>query len=290
MRIAVTGSTGLVGARLVRELASTHEVLPVSRHTRPALDLTDRSATLAFLKHAQPEVIVHCAAMPDVDACEREPAAAWAINVEAVATLAQWTRDAQAHLVHVSTDYVFDGATGRYAIDAVPNPTGAYAMSKHAAELAVRTLVPAGHWAIARTAVVMGWPAQHKGNFGTWLIDGLRAGKPLNVFSDQTITPTHATNAAQMIAELATTRATGIWHASGAEVTDRFSFAQRLARRFGLDAALLQPVLMRDVALAKTRPMHAGLNVDRTVEALKAKPWSLDQSLEQLFAEFKEHS
>jgi dTDP-4-dehydrorhamnose reductase len=107
----------------------------------------------------------------------------------------------------------------------------------------------------------------------------------MKLFSDQWITPTHAHNAAEMSAELATRTLSGTWHLSGAEVVDRATFGLRLCERFGFDRALVQPSRMADAPPLTPRPARAGLDVSLTLTALSARPWSLTTALDRLHAE-----
>ncbi|HEY0881498.1 MAG TPA: SDR family oxidoreductase [Archangium sp.] len=296
MRLLVTGSNGLVGSRLVRLLASRgHEVVALgrgpSRANQPhyrSVDLGDAPAVLAAVRAARPEAIINPAGMTDVDGCEREPDAAYVANVEGVASLCRAAREVGAHVVHVSTDYVFDGEAGPYEVDAVPHPRGTYAITKHLGEQTVKVLAPKDGWTIARTAVVYGWPSTGKNNFGTWLVSTLRDGKPVKLFSDQWVSPTHASSCAEMLAELAERRLGGTWHTCGAETMDRVAFGHALCDRFGFDRALVQPSRMVDVKLPSPRPAKSGLLVGKTTAALTAKPLSLGEALERFHAEYKE--
>ncbi|MFO0597376.1 MAG: SDR family oxidoreductase [Myxococcaceae bacterium] len=284
MRVAITGATGLVGGALLQALRSRgHEV---SGGGRAWADLLDAEAVRRAVGDA--EVIVHCAAEADVDAAEREPSVAWRSNVDATRTLALHARETGAHLVHVSTDYVFDGSKGACTVDEPLSPLGVYGATKAAAELAVRALVPAGRWAIARTAVVYGWPPRPvRKNFGSWLLSELAAGRPARVFSDQTITPTHVANLTEMAVELVERRLAGTWHLAGAEVVSRLEFGQRLCARFGFSPSLLEATRMADAKQAGPRPLRGGLDVSKTTAALSAKPLALDASLELLHAAFR---
>lgn len=297
MRIVVTGANGLVGSRLCRHLAAGgHEVFAWARGASRAqltgarfvsVDLTHADAVSQSLRETHPDVIINPAAMTDVDGCERDPVGAWQANVEAVATLARSARELGSHLLHVSTDYVFDGDAGPYDVDATPNPRGVYAITKYAGEQAVRALMPKGAWAIARTAVVYGWPSTGKNNFGSWLLTSLSSGKPVNLFNDQWISPSHAGNVSEMLAELAERKLPGTWHTAGADVLDRVAFGLRMAERFGFDAALIKPSRMVDVNLPSPRPAKSGLIVSRTAEALTHKPLSTAEALERLFTEYR---
>jgi len=293
MRVLVTGANGLVGSRLVSMLAARgHEVTATGRGQQRlgtasyfSADLGDAGALHFLAGTAKPEVIVNCGGMTDVDGCEREQAQAWAANVEGPATLSRAANALGAHLVHVSTDYIFDGAAGPYDVDAIANPRGVYAATKFAGELAVRTL--ASSWAIARTAVVFGWPAAGRNNFGSWVVTTLRDSKQLKLFDDQWVSPSLALNVAEMLAELAVKKLSGVFHTSGAEVVDRVTYGRAVAKKFGFDEGLIVPSHMRDVKLAIPRPVRSGLDVSKTVAALETKPLTLAQALEQFHAEYQ---
>lgn len=288
MRVLVTGTNGLLGSRVVKALAARgHEPIATARGDRRiagpgeffSADLTDATQVDEIIKRTKPDLIINPAGMTDVDGCERDRAGAWAANADAPAALAR----SGVHLIHVSTDYVFDGSAGPYDVDAVPNPRGVYATSKYAGELAVKSL--ASSWTIARTAVVYGWPAAARPNFGSWLVSTLKAGKPVNLFDDQWVTPSLATNVAAMLAELAEKKAQGFFHVAGAEVVDRVAFGRAVTTRFGLDEKLIVPTHMRDVKLAIPRPVHSGLNVSKTAATLETKPLALVAALDQFFQE-----
>lgn len=295
MQAFVVGANGLVGSRLVSLLQKQgHQVTSVGRGARRggtgtylSIDLAEGQKLQAAIAEARPEVVINCSAMTDVDGCEREPEKAYVANVEGVAALCRGAKAAGAHLVHVSTDYVFDGAAGPYDVDAVPNPRGVYALTKHMGEEAVRSLLAADKWSIARTAVVYGWPPAGNKNFGSWLVDSLSKGQTVKLFEDQWVSPSMALNVAQMLAELGARRLPGIWHTCGAEVVDRVTFGKALCARFGFDPGLIQPSRIADVKLLSPRPPRSGLIVTKTQQALEAKPWSLEASLDAFFQETK---
>jgi len=293
MRCIVTGSNGLVGARLARLLSARgHEVLGLSRGPRRVegafayrpCELTDGTAVLGAVREFRPELVFNPAAATDVDGCERDRAMAWAVNVEAVAHLGRGCAEVGAHLVHVSTDYVFDGEAGPYAEDALPNPRGAYATSKWLGERAAQFWVPGA--TVARTAVVYGWPAAGRPNFGSWLLSSLSAGKTVQLFEDQWVSPSLADSVAEMLAELGERRLGGVFHAAGAEVVDRLTFGRALCERFGFDPALVQGSRLQDAKLLSPRPRHSGLRVEKAAGLLSARPLGLGPSLERLYEAF----
>ena len=292
MRITVTGANGLVGSRLCRLLVvEGHTVTAVARGDRRTVgdfeylscDLADSEGVARTMSTARAVVVVHTASMTEVDACEKNPDAAWAANTLAAAHVARHARASGAHLVHVSTDYVFDGQDGPYGEDARPNPSGVYARTKWVAEEAVRML--AGSWAIARTAVVYGYPPSQRPNFGSWLLATLREGRTCRLFVDQYVSPSLALNVAEMLSELAERRLPGVWNVAGAEVVNRMEFGEALAEVFGLDRGLLVPIRLADAGMASPRPPRSGLRLDKALAALRTRPLGLRASLEQFRAE-----
>lgn len=297
MRFLVTGANGLVGSRLCRKLADAgHEVVALGRGAPRSqgagqwvsVDLTEQPAVERAIADAAPEVILHAAAMTDVDGCERDPRGAWAANVDATANVARAASDVGAHLVAVSTDYVFDGDAGPYAEDAVPNPRGAYARTKLAAEHAALTLAPGA--AVARTAVVYGWPMAAKANFGAWLAMTLAEGKQVRLFRDQWVSPSLADNVAAMLIELGERKLGGIWHTAGADVVDRLTFGLRLCEVFGFDPALVVPGTLAEARLASPRPAKSGLAIDKARRELTNQPLPLDEQLTQFLAAWRQRN
>lgn len=293
MRIAVTGVNGLLGGRAAALLSrGGHAVTGIGRGPRRAsgafayasCDLSSDPEAARALDAARPEAILHCAALTDVDACERDPDAAFAANVDAAANVAKAARRAGAHLVHLSTDYVFDGQSGPYDEAARPDPRGVYALTKHLGEQAARELAPGA--AIARTAVVYGWPAAGRPNFGAWLVGALASGERVRLFQDQRVSPSLAWNVAEMVCEILVRGLGGIWNASGAEVVDRVAFGRALCARFGFDESLIVPVRLEDAKLLGPRPLQSGLLVDKARAQLRAQPLSLAEALDRFHREW----
>ncbi|HSP77413.1 MAG TPA: SDR family oxidoreductase, partial [Myxococcaceae bacterium] len=249
---------------------------------RAALDVSDRAAVEGAVVGAGFDVVVTAAAWTAVDACESDPDRAFAVNGLACRWLADACRRAGAHLVHVSTDYVFDGDHGPYDEEALPNPRGVYALTKHMGEQAARTFVPG--CAIARTAVVYGWPAAGRPNFGAWLAGALEKGQPVRLFEDQFVSPSLADSVAAMLVELGERRLGGVCNTCGADVVDRVHFGRALCEVFGFDPGLITPVRMADMKLASPRPLRSGLRVDKARRELRARPLSLSESLERFHA------
>jgi dTDP-4-dehydrorhamnose reductase len=299
MRLLVTGANGLVGSRLSRLLAERgHEVVGFSRGSwrgDPAIrsqksfeyfggDVSNEREVSAAFEKARPDAVIHTASITDVDGCERNPDEAFASNVIGTMNVARAAQSFRAHLVHVSTDYVFDGQSGPYGEEDRPNPRGVYALTKHMGEQAVRVLCTS--WAIARTAVVYGWPPAGRSNFGSWLVNSLKNRKSVPLFEDQHVSPTLAASVAAMLAEMAEGKLTGIWNTSGAEIVDRVTFGKAVCEVFGFDPSLCIPSKLAEAKLASPRPPHAGLRPDKARDHLREKPLSLRDALARFHSEY----
>jgi dTDP-4-dehydrorhamnose reductase len=294
VRVAVTGANGLLGGEAVAQLVGRHEVLALGRgpcRLPPGpfawadADLGDGSSAERALLAFRAEAVLHAGALTDVDGCERDPEAAWRVNVGGTEQVARACRRLSARLVAVSTDYVFDGEAGPYGEDDVPNPRGAYARTKRCGEEAALLLAPGA--AVARVAVVYSGRPGAKPTFATQVVEKLSRGEPVKAFSDQLVSPTLAANGAAMCLELLLeTRHAGVLHASGATVLDRVDFARRLARRFGL-AGEIVPVRTAEVKLLAPRPLRCGLRVDRAAALLRNRPLPVDEAIERFHAEWR---
>jgi dTDP-4-dehydrorhamnose reductase len=278
MRFVVTGSNGLVGSRVCTLLEQGgHQVVGLGRgaqRTRGVqryigLDLTLEADVLNAIESATPDVIIHTASMTEVDACEKNPEAAYAANVTAAAAVAKGARKVGAHLVHVSTDYVFDGDHGPYDEEALPNPRGVYAVTKHMGEQAARIFVPGA--AIARTAVVYGWPAAGRPNFGAWLVGALEKKQPLKLFEDQFVSASLADSVAAMVVELGARKLGGIWNTC----CDAFRRGMRLQPfrpgrppGAGQRCDRFEPFIRRPCRLARARRVNAvaAFRMDRAAD------------------------
>ncbi|MCC6179145.1 MAG: dTDP-4-dehydrorhamnose reductase [Chloroflexi bacterium] len=272
MRILVTGSNGLLGTKVLERLLHAGPDAPLAA-SRGApsngylgdvpfwrMDVTDATDVAATLDAALPDAVIHTAALTDVDGCERERDAAEAINAGGAGNVARGCAERGIRLVHLSTEYVFDGAAGPYREDDPINPLGWYARTKAEGEQAVRAA--GGSWAIARTTVLYGYAPHVRANFVLWLVGKLRAGERVRIVEDQIGSPTLADNLADMTLALARTNAVGVFNTVGADVLSRYEFARRIAAAFDLDASLIEPIPTASLNQLAPRPLRAGLLMD----------------------------
>lgn len=258
--ILVTGS-GLLGSDVIRVLRKEHEVTGTfnSNPKKDAirLDITDRGDTIRAIGELKPEYVVHTAALTNVDYCEDHKDEAMAINDQGTKNVVDAARMAGARVVYVSTDFVFDGARGMYREDDPVNPVSVYAYSKLMGEYRVNELQGS---AIARTSVVYGNARQ---NFVTWVRDSLAKCQAIKVVTDQYNSPTLSYDCAMAIAALIKNNAEGIYHTAGGERISRFDFAVKIARFYGLDEGLIQPVTSDTLKQKAKRPADSSLDVGK---------------------------
>ena len=287
--LLITGSNGLLGTALVKHAALDYEVvgtsaaLPTGVH-QPLLfyqaDIRNAGAVQAVMEKVQPTAVLHTAAMTNVDACQQDPELAYAVNVDGTKHVARAARDVGAKLIALSSDYVFSGERGPYDEEDAVGPISVYGRTKLQAEEAVRE--SGVDYCIARTSVLFGWYMGARVNFVTWLIDTLRAGREVNIVTDQTNAPTLTDNAAEMLLALVERDAQGVFHTAGGEWLSRYDFARRIAKRFELEASLIQPVLSADLQQPARRPVHSGLRVDKVAQLPGVRPMGVTEALDAL--------
>ncbi len=293
MRVAVTGANGMLGGEAVALLSGRHEVLalglgpgrpPEGTYRWAEADLGDGGSVEQALREFGAQAVLHCGAVTDVDGCERDPDLAWRVNLGGTQQVARACRALSARLVAVSTDYVFDGSSGPYGEDDVPNPKGVYARSKLAGEWAALDVAP--DCAVARVAVVYSGRATARPTFATQVVEKLSRGEVVKAFDDQFTTTTLAASGAAMCVELLLdTRYRGVLHASDETLLDRVDFARRVAARFGLEPRI-EGVKTASVRLPAPRPLRGGLRVERAARMLRNQPLPIDEALDRFHREW----
>ena len=285
MRIFITGGSGLLGSKIAEIALRNYEVYTGYCHNKPEfgepvkLDLT-KERDLEVIYKIKPKVIIHTAALTNVDECETNKELAYKINAEGTRRVVEIAKDLGAFFVYVSTDYVFSGDKGMYKEEDEPNPIDYYGYTK---------LLGEKHCdCIARPCVIYGAkPASGKVNFTLWLIDKLMNGEEVKIVTDQFITPTLNTNLAKMLLEIAERELKGIFHTAGATRVSRYEFALRIADKFELDKDLIIPSRMEELNWIAYRPKDSSLDTSKASRYLKEKPLGLDMALEILEGELK---
>ena len=291
MKFLVTGSAGLVGSQVVKDLTKqNHTVYSCYHDEKPIhgttvhLDITDQDKIIQTLQEIKPDRIIHLAAMTNVDLCETEKELATKINVKATEILAKQAAKQQAFFVYVSTDYVFDGIKGMKKEDDSTNPLGFYGKSKLEGEFTLNKL--ASSWCIARTSTPFGIHHKKK-SFPLWIKENLEAKKEIPVLVDQFTSPTYVPNLSKMLIEVATRQITGVIHLAGATRISRYNLAELVADKLSLDKKFLIPTKIGEMNWKAQRPTDSSLDVSLATEILNEKPQEIEHSLDLFINEIK---
>ncbi|MFM7194506.1 MAG: SDR family oxidoreductase [Bacteroidota bacterium] len=288
MKILVTGSNGLLGQKLTALLGNHphHALVRTSRAPQEGapgewhpMDITDANSVKSVIDAVNPDAVIHAAAMTMVDDCEQQREACWKANVDGTQNVLQACSEIGAHVIHVSTDFIFDGSTGPLTEEAEPDPVNFYGESKLEAERLVMKY--SGDWAILRTVLVYGLtPDRSRSNIVLWVKTNLESGKPIRVVDDQWLTPTLAEDLAMGCLLAAEHHATGIYHVSGPEMLTPYDMAMQTAAYFGLDNSLITRTDSTQFTQPAKRPLRTGFIIDKARRAWGYAPRSFREGIE----------
>lgn len=291
VEVMVLGCHGRLGSQLVRQVTGKYDVIGVARDEHPLIphigyeylqvDMLDRQALKDVIYNYHPAFVINTAAMSDVNMCETHKELCWKINVEAVQSITEACKKTGTFLIHVSTDYVFDGAKGNYAESDRPQPVkkNYYGKSKLASENAVR--LADGDYAIVRTSTLIGGDdIKQKGNLGLWLYRQFIQDKSVILAVDAIRNPTLFRHLAQGIWKIVKLEKSGLFHIAGAEPVSIYEFGQRLAQTIGSRTDIIQEgfVNMKGPAL---RPKNSSLAVEKAIIELDLRLPVLGETLKE---------
>jgi dTDP-4-dehydrorhamnose reductase len=288
MRILVTGSNGLLGQKLVELILPKDDYLIATAKSKLAidqpkgefhsLDITKLTEVETVIGKTKPDVIINTAAMTQVDHCETEREKCWLNNVTAVENVVKACEKTGARLIHISTDFIFDGTRGPLDELEKPNPLSHYGESKLAAEVAVQKSNI--DWAILRTVLVFGVTKDmSRSNIVLWVKKSLEEGKTINVVNDQWRTPTLAEDLAMGCYLAATKKAKGIYNISGYEMMTPYDIAIATADFFRLDKSLIKQTDSTQFKQPAARPPKTGFIIDKARKELDYQPRNFKEGL-----------
>ncbi|NQT34814.1 dTDP-4-dehydrorhamnose reductase [bacterium] len=288
MRILITGSNGLLGQKLLNQLnkdqtqligidLGDENLVKNVPHEYLKHDLTNRKTTIGTIRSLKPQIIVHTAAMTEVDRCEMEKELCWNVNVVTTDQIVTAAGKIGSKVIFISSDYVFDGKNGPYDENDLPNPIGYYGRSKLAAENIVRG--SGLNWAVVRTIVLYGNGIKVRSSFVTWLLDQLRKRKNVRIVDDQWGNSTIVDDLASGIDRLITLDREGIYNIAGQGFMTRYEFALKIAELFDLNSELIIPIATSKLRQPAKRPMRSGIEVHKAERELYIKFRDAEDSL-----------
>ncbi|MEX1248215.1 MAG: SDR family oxidoreductase [Anaerolineales bacterium] len=286
-RILITGVSGLLGINLALEAAKRHEVIGVV-HEQPLrdpgfetmhADLLAPGAISRVLDEAKTDWVINCAALANLDTCDRQPELAQRLNAELPGRLASESAKRGLRFLQVSTDAVFDGAKGDYNEEDAPVPISVYGRTKRLAELAVKAAHP--HVLIVRPNF-FGWSVSGRHSLAEFFHNNLTAGNAVLGFTDRTFCPLLVTDLAVIMLQLLEKNLRGLYHVVSADHMSKYEFGVAIANRFGLDAGLVQPTTTSAVEVAARRALNLTLRTGRLAKALERRPPTIAEGIERL--------
>lgn len=286
-RILITGSNGMLGQRAVQFYLKNEnvELLATSVEEKSLIenvdyiscDIKDRNSIKKIILDYCPDFIIHTAAFTNVDLSEKLREDAWKINVKGVEYISEAARAIDTHIIHISTDYIFDGKDGPYSENAIPNPLGYYGRTKLASENALR--ISNTYFTILRTNVLYGIALNSRPDFVRWVVSSLDENKNIRIVNDQINNPTFIDDLVQAINKIIEFKKTGIFNVGGIEFLSRYDFTLRIADYFNLDKKLITPVRTEELKQSARRPLKSGLIILKAETELGYKPHSIIESL-----------
>jgi dTDP-4-dehydrorhamnose reductase len=299
-KILITGSNGLLGQKLVElivqqsdfELVATGRgVNRLSKHkdkyTYCSLDITDKGAVLEAFEKYKPTIVIHGAAMTNVDQCELNKEDCWVQNVVATRNIAEACLKNETFLVHVSTDFIFDGQKGPLLEDEKPAPISFYGYSKLAAEELIQNM-DGLKWSIARTVLVYGIAEDmSRTNIILWVKKSLEDKKQIKVVNDQWRTPTLAEDLAIGCYLIAQKRAEGVYNISGKDFLNPLEMAIMTADYFKLDKSFITQADSTTFSQPAKRPPRTGFVIDKAIKDLGYAPRSFKEGIALLASQIK---
>lgn len=298
-KILLTGSNGLLGQKLIKVLATNDafELVATSRgdnrcslvsgYTYYSLDISDKNNIEELFQIVRPDVVIHAAAMTNVDACEDDHVTCLKMNVDAVNYLLQASEKHKIHFIHLSTDFIFNGTHGPLSEEEKPDPVSFYGHSKLQGESLVQQSTC--KWAIVRTVLVYGVVnGMSRSNIVLWAKDALERGKSITVVDDQFRTPTLAEDLAVGCMLIAEKGATGIFHISGKDFMSVYDLVLRVADFWKLDKSLIKRSKSSDIKQRAQRPPITGFILNKAKAELNFEPHSFEEGLLLLNSQLKQ--
>ena len=283
----ITGSTGQLGNSLGRVFKSRYDLVSTSRtipniNTNYFLDITNSLLVKDMVSAISPDIIINLAALTNVDLCESNPDLAHAINFQGVKNLVNVFKGP---IIHLSTDYVFDGKLGQYKENDITNPINVYGVTKYKAEKIL--LEKSIESLVIRTNVLYDYQSKAKSSFLNWVVDSLKRGEKIKVVDDQFNNPTWTDSISVVIDRAIKADLNGLIHWGDFDWISRYDFANKIADKFNLQSNLIEPIKTEELNQVAPRPLNGGLDTTLAQDLLRLEPPQIDDCLDQIIENLK---
>ena len=293
-KLFIIGASGLTGYKIAIigsksfEIHGTFNTRPVDIKNCSLRKLDVTSPELEdFLNEIKPDVVVNASALHNVDFCETNPKQSKLVNTESIKNLNNFSKKLNFKLIHISTDYVFDGLEKKpYTETDVPKPLNVYGKTKLEGE----KVLDLSRHVVIRPSVVFGWTKLELAgsvsssgkpmNFAMWLLSKLNKNESIKIVTDQFATATLADSIAESILKIIDINASGIYHVAGLSCESRYEFSIKLAKKFGYSESLISPTTSSEFVQKAKRPSYSCLNCDKATKNLGLKLLKTDQALD----------
>lgn len=286
-RILVIGANGLLGQRIVAFYESNNkvELLGCSIEEKPSFenvpyvrcDIAFKDEVKRIIFDFYPDIVINAAGFTNVDLSETERETAWKINVKGVENIAEACRAIDGKIIHISTDYIFNGNNGPYDENAKPDPVGYYGRTKLASENVLK--IGAVTYAVLRTNVLYGI-ANSRPDYVRWVINSLTENKEIRIVTDQLSNPTFVEDLVQAISKVIDLNKYAIYNVAGKDITNRYDFALNIAELFNLNENLIIPIITDELKQPAKRPLKGGLIITKAEKELGYNPHSIIEALQ----------
>lgn len=294
MRILISGVSGLLGLNLGLRVNAEHTIIGLV-HSHPlkelpfsinTVDLNEEKNARVLIDRFKPDVFIHCAALADVDACEKDPIRAHQLNAELPGWLAEECERHAVKFVHISTDAVFDGRKeGKYQEQDTPNPLGMYAQTKLEGE---RNVLQVNSAALVARVNFYGFSLSRKRSLAETFLHTLQNGKTMFGFTDVIFSPLYVIDLAEILLKMVEKQLSGLYHVTSPESQSKYAFGVNIAQRFGLDQTLIQPILVAEATfLTAPRSQNLVLDSGKVQRALKMNLPNQQEGLDRFYQDYK---
>ena len=293
MRLLITGASGLLGLNLSLMMQGAHDITGVDRSKLAGVpfellraDLLEPGVEERILDSVRPQAVIHCAAWADMDACEADPEGARRLNTDLPGQLAQACAQRGIRLLHISTDGVYDGLKDGFYTEAdAPHPQGVYARTKLAGE---QNVLAADPYALVARVNFFGWSLSGSRSLAEFFLEHLRSGEGCQGFTDVWFCPLFVGHLAQLLVEMLEKGLSGLYNVLGSEALTKYEFGLRLARQFGLDESLIEPISVEDSGLKARRSHNLRVSVHKLSTALGHEIPSVSTGLGEFYTQYQQ--